>query len=516
METLSAQPPSGRDAIGGFIWSSIGYFGTLAIALLTGILITRTLGVEEFGRYSYLIWLSSTVAALASAGLPRAVARFAGAYRAAGATRRLERMARASVLAGVGGALLLSSALTAAQLLPPPTRPGTYAVVALATLVTAALSVSTAALQGSMEFRKLARVNLIGGLVLLTLSVAVALHGASAVWQLAASAAASLVTLAMHIGLLGLLPASAPVARPEPAESQAIWHGPFVRYWSAASILVLIELVVWQRAEIFFLNGFSTPEQIGYYNAAIALSARAVAIAFLLAPVLNAVVAGTSEAHAASLRSRFWHSSRWLSIAAMPILLIPAGAAEPLVTTLFGQAYRPAGLPLAILLVGGLVLVMSLPSAAVMYGTDRMGLVLLTGAAAAVTSLLADRLLIPRYAAVGAASASLSGQTVAVVSTFVLGLRPLGYRFPGKCFGLSLASGLAAGALVFAISRAWPTLSGLVLAALAGGLVYVALLRVLRVLEPRDLVLAEHLRPHAPTFLQPAIEGTFRWLTTRP
>ena len=159
METLNAQPPSGRDAFGGFIWSSIGYFGSLCIALLTGVLITRTLGVEEFGRYSYLTWLSSTVGALASAGLPRAVARFAGAYRAPDTTR-LQRMARGSLLVGMGGAILLSGSMAVVQLLPPPARPVTYAVVTLVTLVTAALSVSTAVLQGSMDFRRLARASL--------------------------------------------------------------------------------------------------------------------------------------------------------------------------------------------------------------------------------------------------------------------------------------------------------------------------------------------------------------------
>ena len=71
---FSDQPS--RTLVWGAGWNTAGFIGAAAFNFVATLVVTRTLGVDGYARYSYLLWLASVGSLVASAGLARPVARF--------------------------------------------------------------------------------------------------------------------------------------------------------------------------------------------------------------------------------------------------------------------------------------------------------------------------------------------------------------------------------------------------------------------------------------------------------
>jgi O-antigen/teichoic acid export membrane protein len=500
-------------AFGGAVaWNAAGMAASLVIGLVAAMIQTRALGTVAYGQYAYLLWLAEAGGALGALGLARPVRRFVASLKRDLRWKAAASMtSRAAVLAAIwGGVVGLIVAHVPA--LVPSGWEALALIVPFSISAVAAQNVIASALQGAFGFKDASLANLLSGSVLLAGSVAVALRHAGPLSQFAVSvfaAGASVVYGAFALRRL---------LRPPSAEgSTTPWRtdGPFVAYWKASAALTIIEMVVWQRSEMFFLNRFTAPEQAAYYNAAFAIAGRLGVVPQLFAPVILATVSGLRyEGEAEVMRRVFGSMTRWLTLLCAPLYLIAAALAPLIARLVFGRTFAGAGLPLAILLAGGLVPAVAVPGSAIIYGTDRMGFALRSGAAAAVVTLVADLTLIPRHGAVGAAFANLSGQIFATAVTFALSLRPTGFGFPWlRILPAALSAGLAALAS-YGVSVLVGGPAGLMLGAAAGGLGYLVALRALRVLEPSDDRLFAALGDLAPS-LRGAILGLGRWLVPR-
>jgi len=259
-------------------------------------------------------------------------------------------------------------------------------------------------------------------------------------------------------------------------QGQPLRLTPEVRdYWLGAIGLTLIEAVVWQRPEVLFLASYSSAGELGYYNAAWALANRLMLITTFVSPVLLAQVAAMRQAEdAARMQALYSNASRWLCVLATPGFLLPAALAGPVLRFLYGAAYEPAASTLGILLLGAFAATVTVAGSAVIYGTDRMGFALRSGAAAAVATLSLDYLLIPSFGARGAAVANVAGQIVAIGATLAVSLSPSGFHFPwAAALRALLAGGLAAGAARL-VESAVGGFVGLLAGGLVGLAVYVA------------------------------------------
>jgi O-antigen/teichoic acid export membrane protein len=366
-----------------------------------------------------------------------------------------------------------------------------------ACVVTGAVaSIQAAGLQGAMGFRGLAFAGVLSAGTLCAGSLAVALSSGGVTHQFAVAVLAATVLVALQGMLLARHVAP---QRPLPVGGgrSPLESVEFRQYWLSAAGLLAIEFVVWQRPEVFFLASYASAEELGYYNAAWALANRLVLLATLLAPVLQAQVAGMRYASEAQrLRELYSRSGRWLCLLAMPVFLLPAGLAGPIVRLLYGGGFEPAAAALAVLSLGGLVACVSVAGSAIVYGTDKIDFALRWGAVAAATTLLLNLLLIPRYGSIGAATANVTGQVVAVSATLTLALRPSGYRFPWAAALRALAAGTAAACVANFIAGSIPGSIGMLVAIAAGISTYVVAIVVSGSLQPDDWLLAGLLAPH--------------------
>src|SRR5690606_29794999 len=67
---------SGVGAIRGAMMVMGSTYVTYALGLLTSILVARTLGPDDFGRYSYIVWLAGMLIAFSNNGITTTAIRF--------------------------------------------------------------------------------------------------------------------------------------------------------------------------------------------------------------------------------------------------------------------------------------------------------------------------------------------------------------------------------------------------------------------------------------------------------
>ncbi len=499
---------------GAVAWNAVAMAASVLVSLAAAMVQTRGLGPTGYGHYAYMAWIAEAGGALAALGLPRPIGRFMAAFKRDGDWRAATRMASLSVLAVIASGVLLGAlAVRVPRFLPAPSEL-LVLLVPLALAAVAAQNVIAAALQGGHGFKAAAVANLAAGAVLLSGSVVVAVRHAGFVSQFGVAALATTASvLTGGAALWAALRAGGGGGAPRPRTD---W-GPFAAYWKAAAALTVIEMVVWQRSELFFLQRFAAPEQAAYYAAGFAIASRLTVVPQLFAPVLLATVAGLRYREEADVMRRLFASmTRWLALLCAPLYLVLAALSLPLAHGLFGPRFASSSAPMVILLVGGLVPAIAVPGSAIVYGTDRIGFALRLGAAAAVVTLLADVLLIPGHGARSAALANLSGQLFATVATYVLSLRPSGFAVPWVGVLRAVLAAALGAAAAWAVSSATGSLVALPLGAVAGGLVYLVALRVLRVLEPADDRLFAALSELSPAFARPVIVGAGRFLLPSP
>lgn len=488
----------------GTAWTALG-LGVVAVAsFLTAILATRHLGPAGFGRYAYLTWLAETLGALATLGLARPVARFAARLHrdgeddlarrttlAAGALTGFVGVALGAVLSTLSSVAVSSSAL----------------LVVLVSLYSAGAGTSSvigAGLQGMFRFRTAALVGLTGPtLLLLGTTTVVLARGDAGAQYLAATIAASVAAMTG----LGLLYRGSG-DRPRKDRAQ---HGfsieAFRSYWGYSAVLVLIELTVWQRSEVWFLQRFRSAAEVGLYTAAFAVASRFALVSAVFAPVLYSTAASLVQERqdeAKLLRLHYSLATRWLALVSMPVLFVGAALSGRLVVLLFGSDFETAAVPLALLLAGGAVTAFSVPGAAVMYGTDRMPFVVRWGAIAAAVTVLAALILIPSLGVLGAAAGNLSGQLVAVVATYRLSLRPDGFRIPARSLLQIAACAVLGATAAIGVLGLVTGLGGAILGAAVALTAYCVLLRLFGVFDHSDRLLLLRIESHTP--------ATLRWL----
>jgi len=202
-------------------------------------------------------------------------------------------------------------------------------------------------------------------------------------------------------------------------------------YLVPLSIVVVLDTIVWDRSEVFFLGLHAAPEQIAYYSLAFGLATRAmilpeIALGALL-PAFSALHGGGAPEE---FRRLYQAALRYVALLGAPVAALVGGLAPAIVFVLYGDAYLPAALLVGALAgVGLLSALRKVAWAALRAAGDRRCMLTAT-AVAAVINLSLAALLIPGWTTTGAVIANAVGQLTATVWVFVGMARLHGARLP--------------------------------------------------------------------------------------
>jgi len=398
---------------------------SLAVSVITA----RSLGASDMGKYSFVLWVAGTIAALSSLGLPDAVAKYVAEQKGSGNHALAAKIARriigvqivAAGLASVIGAGVWS-ALARDHLI--------LVFLALATVMPSALQQMLLALmEGAQSFDLQLIATFGGALFQVGIVSAIAMRHGSIQGFLLANLLASVVYTALTLSLCRPILTSHldSVRQTEfPEISKRIFNFSISIYG-----LSLLSLIVFDKSELFVLRIFQSPAELAYYSIAFGLTARLAtagdSISYVLFPMF---VTRFTQNGSEDLRKVYRQSMRYLQLFMVPVIVWSIPLAPRLVVFVYGREYAHVGPVVQVLLATMLLTVMVTVSASAVFTLDKQGVFLRYMLGVAALNILLDLALISRYGALGAAFANGISQAIAVCGLIALLWKILPGSFP--------------------------------------------------------------------------------------
>ena len=398
-------PTAGAKVIRGGVIRLGTYLAGIAIGVASAALMTRHLGVEDFGRYVIVTSLVAIVAGLGEAGVPNVAAReFATRGRAERDVLITNVLGIRLAIAAVGVVAAIGFALVADY-------DGTMivgAVVAGIGLMIATVQQTYAIPIGvSLRFGWLGTLDLVRQAAFVAVVIVLVLVGAGLLPFLAATIPASLVALAMSIPLVrGLAPLL-------PRFDRAEWLGilRLVGIYAAAAAVGTIYV----SAVIVTTSLVGTPEDSGYLGAAFRVFTVLTGIPMLLVSTAFPVLARAAHTDLERLQYAF---QRLIDIALIVGSWMAIGTvfgAEIAIRVVAGPDFEPAVPVLQIQGVALLTAFLSIIGALMLVSLHRHRGVLVVNVVGLTSAVALTAALVPSFGAEGAAAATLLAELVIVV-----------------------------------------------------------------------------------------------------
>jgi O-antigen/teichoic acid export membrane protein len=401
--------------------------------IFTSAIIARTLGPVNMGVYGYAMWLVGTLGILANIGLPAAITKYVSEFIGSGDTAMAVRVGKRLLLTqlAVAGGLSL---LTACFVLLKTQYRGIIVLAAVMLLAQALQQSLTSALAGVQRFDQIALIGVYVGLAqIASVGIAVLLHS-GVMGMLWATLAALWMGVWLYYRAVGrcLLRLPADSLRHSLPEQPDIFRR-ITRFSFTISYVLLLDTIIWQRSEVLFLKRYSTLSEIAFYTLAYAAASKLGDIASTLSSTLLPLY---SESYGRDRLQQvgqiFKNAMKYLQMVMVPLSLLAAAIARPLVHLLYGLKYMPSVLPLQILLICQAFTSIGMVSSPLVMGTEKQGFIAKYGTLIAVLNIALDIILIPKFGALGAAGANCAAQFAGVLGGTFYTVRYIGVRFPWR------------------------------------------------------------------------------------
>jgi O-antigen/teichoic acid export membrane protein len=487
--------------------------GAIALAsFFSSIAVARTLGVNETGSVAYVIWLVWMAAPIVDLGLSSAVGRFVPFLRGSGqvdlanrlSTTLARRLALSVSVAVICAVLLvwLFGDQSIAEFLSGGAAVGVaMPLVAVAILLVVGQALTTfvyARLRGRQEFGLAARIAAISLLLqVVGVTVGSLLYGIAGAL---AGYAAGMLFPAMVCLTAMFGPASIDRGLSRRVTSFALFS------WGAN----VTSAFVWSRVELFFLERYWGMDSVAMFAVALALTQLAVQGPLLLTgAVLTSLAEKRGRDDLAGMKADFAAAVRLLAALVFPICFGTAAIVPELLPALYGGKFA-AAVPAAMVLVSVAALsVLSTVATSLVQALERSDFVFASSLCGAACALAAGFMLIPEFGVMGAALARVIIQVLMIGLGCWFVVSRLGFTFPAiavlKLGAAALASAAAATACIKTVGHP----SSIPLAIAAGGIVYLIVLRIVRAVEPGDVVFLTNLaRPLPPALAEVATRLT--------
>ena len=467
-----------------FWYGLVTVFG-LAAGLIMSIVLARGLGPAAMGDYSYLLWALRVLTAVATLGWAFATVRYTAETYARGERDRARGTVRFFMRRQLITTVIVAAAVIAVALvLVEPRLRWPFMVLALMLFPATIEGIYTHAVYGAQRY----------DLTTQTSTVKMALHLAASI----IAVAAGLDILGLMIGLTLGSSISCLIQRARvrellgdtAVEPSRAMHSEIRGYVASLSAVTVLDALVRDRSELFFLRLWTSSEDIAFYSLAFGLASRVMVIPEI---AVGALLPALSALHGRGDRDEFRHvyrrAMRYVALAGAPIAALMAAVAPGMIHWLYGEAYLPAARLLGVLVVVAVIgTLRKVAFAALQAVGDRHCALTATGLAVVINVVLAS-MLIPQYSTSGAVVANSAAQVVAAVWAFSGMRRRHGAGVPVA----EIVKITGGAALVFVVAR---TIAGdshellrLMLAALAGGAAFLPVIIGARLLGPREWTL---------------------------
>jgi O-antigen/teichoic acid export membrane protein len=481
------------------LWSVVARAGRFALALLSSVIVVRSLGAHDYGILSLVRNILMFAVILAGGGMGQALLKFLPAFRVAGDSAEARKLVRRAAAVNL---LLWAALLTAAYL-------GRHAIervfpfdgvgVVLAAAVALALFeiffiFISRILEAGYDTRRLSVASLTSHVVYIAALVVVMPRGGGVLGVLGAAALGNAAACLMLVARVrsALTPAAADPAprstHDSDGEGVRLAAGRLLRFSAPLVAIGVLIQVVWRQSETLFLGYFRTAPEAGFFDLAYRLPQTA--LEFVPTAVWPLVMAGFSEVYArnaSDLRIAIDRYYRMLFLLCTPICLTGIVLGGRIVPILYGAEMEPAAIPAQVFFAVFTLSFFGTPLSMTLYVLEKTHVILIVYVCLAVVNVGLDLLLIPTYGVAGAiVPVSIVTAASPVVYRIIAGYYVNNITIPMKFIGkMFLASGTVVLLVPFLgfVTGAWQLLAALV----AAGVLTVLGLKLFRVVGRKEV-----------------------------
>jgi len=459
------EPALGNRVRTGALWNAASNVLLRLGNILVLAVVARIVSPAELGVFALAAALQILVGDLAVLGVASAVAR---------ADLDADEIGPTVVTISVASGLLLASimaiwAAPLASLLGAPAAEEAIRVLALSVALTAALAVPTAQLQRDFRQDVLFRANMVSLLPGSAVLIVLATMGDGAV-AFAWSRVIALVVTG-YVLLRSLSTNYWPGLNPR-------YVRPLIRFgFPLAMANVLSQILL--NADYVFVGRLMSTVDVGLYMLAFQICTWPTA---LLGTVLNSTVLpafSTLRRDGGDLGEALAYGVRTVALMAAPIAAFTCAFATPLIITVYGEKWAPAGPVLSVLALYGLVFVLGLLFANVLISTGRTGVLFAVQIAALVVLLPALAVGVNLRGLVGVGIAHIVVISLVTLPAYLLAIRKAtGVGTPGLLRALVrpvVAAVTAVVAARLAVAGLQADAGKLAIGLLTAGVVYIVL-----------------------------------------
>ena len=482
------RPPAGslRTAlVRNTFWYGVVTFIGLGSGLVMSIVLARGLGPSLMGDYSYLLWALRMLTAIATLGWALATVRYTAEAYASGERERAWGFVRFFLRRQLVTTALVVVAVMAIVLTEvEPRLRLSFVVLALLLVPVTVEGIYTHAVYGAQRYDLTTQTSTVKMALHLLASVVVVTLGFEILGLMIALALGTTLSCVMQRARAREVLGGAAVP-PTPAAQREIRA-----YVASLAVVAVLEALVRDRSEIFFLRLYASPEEIAYYSLAFGFATRVMVVPEI---AVGALLPALAALHGRGERDEFARvyrtAMRYVALSGAPIAALVAALAPGVIHWLYGAAYLPAARLLGVLAVVAVLGALRKVAASSLQAVgDRHCALTATGAAVALNIVLAF-VFIPTYATAGAVLANSVAQLVASTWAFVGMARLHGARVPvGDLARIGVAAGLLF-AVAHVVAGDSHDLPRLALAAAAGAAAFLMAALATRALGPREWTL---------------------------
>ncbi|MBN1578836.1 MAG: flippase [Chitinispirillaceae bacterium] len=392
--------------------------------LVTSVVLARYLGAEEYGTYSYLLWIIGIVAIFANFGLPNTVIKYVAEYNAKSsesARTFYSAILKMEALLSIGGSLIIAvwGVLKTDALL--------MCIAALLLIPQSIGRIVSSTAHGLQLYEITTRARFLTTPLQVAVLWVLLVSGRGVaevlILMTAAETAQCIIIGAAIIKKLGR-------TREKRGHGVVAWER-VVRFSASVFVITLLDAVVWQKSEVFFLKQFSSITAVGFYSLSYGLTYMIMQIP---ATVTNVIFPVFSEAYGADagdiLRRGYYYSIKYLALMLLPSTTLCGIVAPQVITLLYGEQYLPAAPVLRILLVVSALATIHRPISTTLYSTENQNFITKITLLLAVINIALDCILIPDYGIIGAAAANGAAQLGSVILGLIFIHTRFSYPYP--------------------------------------------------------------------------------------
>ncbi len=403
------------------LWNSLGTVVTSTVGLALSVVVVRTIQDEfTYGQLSYYLWLAGLVTTIGILGVPQALTRFTAALRGEDRLDAAASLGRWSLRQLVAINLIASLAILLWALLSSPPIRGYLLVTALLPAFNAWGRILASRFSGREHYRPNTIATIVAAVTQLLLVVLAYLLGWGVFGYFIALVSPNIVVALVLAGFArgsgGQLPALR-LPRPEWALVRA-----FLVFTLPTTLGMFLDAVVWQRSEVFFLERFSSFEEVGFYSLAFTLASMIMGLGWAL---INGFLPAIAHDHGAgqieAIHSKIGQAMVLSFAFAVPFAFGGLASVHEILLYIFGETWLPVAPSARILFIGLVPGVISGVFGLTTSAINRPWALLPLMGTITALNLVLDVLLIPGLGAVGAALANTIAQvSFAIVAWFII------------------------------------------------------------------------------------------------